>query len=1505
MKTKLLYLYLFVLSITYGQIPTNDLVREYLFTNGSLVNGLTPGSNDLITTGTSQVLISDAVSQANNALDINTNTYTSGHRDGHENITVSFWIKTATTNTTVRPIIEQYGQSGFGPYGWNIQLINGKVRIRSKFTNGGTDFKEVILESTVIADNNWHHVTFTAQNVKRPGYIAYGYFNRLYIDGIQQDTGVDYTNGANSTLNSTTTYAPYAHNVTLSSSTDGYTDGIDNIRIYNIHLSALDVYELYKDQFNNLNRLYVNKNATGTGFGDSWVNAITDVSEALSVANGQEIWVAQGIYTPDVSDRTKTFNISENVKLYGGFVGNETSLSSRDFITNITTLSGDLLDDDTATLSMTEPSRLDNSHRVVSITGNNTLIDGFTITSGHYNTTTTTRGAGVFKDNIVTSLELKNNTIINNVAQFDGAISALFQDNVANTLEIENCTIKNNLSKARTAFNIGLNYTANNSIAGVLDANVANCLIESNFASDINGYKGVSAVAGAFTAFNFANKRINASVISCTIINNTDDGTDPIKDNPALLYVQGNVGFNLHNNIVWNNSMPRTANASGIAKTFTRNLENFTNCIYSTALKNNITADDLSTGCGNALLTNNSNADPLFVNNTNNYSLQIGSPAIDTGINTLVNTNKDILQNDRIYNGTVDIGAYESSFGPNNFSLALNTVGPGTLNQTSGTYTPNTTISITATPNYGSVFVGWTGDVTSTNATISVLLDGNKSYTAKFESPIFVDASATGNNDGSNWTDAYTDLKDAIQNASADDQIWIAGGTYKPSTSSRSSYYVIDKENLKIYGGFAGTEVQLSDRILGTNETVLSGDIQGNDANVTDYLTNYLNTTRNLDNTYRIFNILATGNNLSLDGLTISDAHNNAGATTRGAAIHKDKTISDLTLRNCILKNNLARNDNAALLAEFELNNTSGSRGNLIVENCQFINNMSRWATGIYVFVRPSTNVDVTVTNTLFDGNLSGDLNNSTARGISGSAGWFRVIGDNSDMNLKLYNNTYVNNIDIGTNQMTTTNRAVVAISKVNGNNRSLNATVANNIFWSNTTTTGLTTRSITDLNKDPVTVNVYNSIDESNFNDSSITSTTAISNANPLFTNTSNNDYTLMLASPAIDTGDNTYVIGTTDLNGDSRIFNSIVDMGVYENDVLPTCTVNIPDTNFKSYLVGNTNINTNGDAEIQCSEATAFTGIIACTNLAISDLTGIEAFTEITLLFCQGNNLTSLDISANTELTLLTCTNNQLTSLDVTSNTLLTQLNCGDNNLTSLDVSTNTNLYRLDFNNNNVTNIDLSTNVTLGALICNDNGLTSLNLVANTNLDEIYCYNNNLTTLDVSANTLLTSLDCNSNSIQSLDVSVNTNLGVLICNDNQLSNLNIANSNNSSVNFMYAQNNIALSCIQIDVGFTPPNGSSWQKDATASFNSNCTALSLNDYELQDISIYPNPVQNILNIQLEESIEKVEFYSFLGRIVLESNRSEINISSLSSGIYLLKVYTENGKVGVKRFVKQ
>jgi hypothetical protein len=124
----------------------------------------------------------------------------------------------------------------------------------------------------------------------------------------------------------------------------------------------------------------------------------------------------------------------------------------------------------------------------------------------------------------------------------------------------------------------------------------------------------------------------------------------------------------------------------------------------------------------------------------------------------------------------------------------------------------------------------------------------------------------------------------------------------------------------------------------------------------------------------------------------------------------------------------------------------------------------------------------------------------------------------------------------------------------------------------------------------------------------------------------------------------------------------------------------VNIPDAVFKNHLIGTT-VNTNFDSEIQISEAQSYTGLINITGLNITDITGLEAFVNLTELRCFGNALTSLDISANTLLTKLYCGGNNLTSLDVSNNVNLTDLECSLLKITQLDLSNNVNLTALDF--------------------------------------------------------------------------------------------------------------------------------------------------------------------------------------------------------------------------------
>jgi hypothetical protein len=124
----------------------------------------------------------------------------------------------------------------------------------------------------------------------------------------------------------------------------------------------------------------------------------------------------------------------------------------------------------------------------------------------------------------------------------------------------------------------------------------------------------------------------------------------------------------------------------------------------------------------------------------------------------------------------------------------------------------------------------------------------------------------------------------------------------------------------------------------------------------------------------------------------------------------------------------------------------------------------------------------------------------------------------------------------------------------------------------------------------------------------------------------------------------------------------------------------------------------------------------------LGIYDLTGIEAFTALTILLCYDNQLTSLDVSQNTALTVLRCDNNQLTSLDVSNNTALTHFGCDNNQLTSLDVSNNTLLTSLFIDNNLLTNFYVSNNTALTGLRCYNNQLTSLDVRNGNNINFFY---------------------------------------------------------------------------------------------------------------------------------------------------------------------------------------
>jgi hypothetical protein len=75
---------------------------------------------------------------------------------------------------------------------------------------------------------------------------------------------------------------------------------------------------------------------------------------------------------------------------------------------------------------------------------------------------------------------------------------------------------------------------------------------------------------------------------------------------------------------------------------------------------------------------------------------------------------------------------------------------------------------------------------------------------------------------------------------------------------------------------------------------------------------------------------------------------------------------------------------------------------------------------------------------------------------------------------------------------------------------------------------------------------------------------------------------------------------------------------------------------------------------------------------------------------------------------------------------------------------------------------------------------------------------------------------------------------------------------------------------------------------------------LGIEEYSLDNVSIFPNPIKNVVNIQLHNSIKvkNAKVYSITGQVVLEvQNKRKLDVSGLNPGVYLLKVETDRGDI--------
>lgn len=286
----------------------------------------------------------------------------------------------------------------------------------------------------------------------------------------------------------------------------------------------------------------------------------------------------------------------------------------------------------------------------------------------------------------------------------------------------------------------------------------------------------------------------------------------------------------------------------------------------------------------------------------------------------------------------------------------------------------------------------------------------------------------------------------------------------------------------------------------------------------------------------------------------------------------------------------------------------------------------------------------------------------------------------------------------------------------------------------------------------------------------------------------------------------------------------------------------VNIPDANFKAFLVADASINTNMDTEIQVSEANAYTGTIDVSSQGITDLTGIEAFTSIANLNADDNSITSVDLSQNTQLTNLHLTNNDLLSLDLSSNNLIAILRLEVNpNLSSLILGNNPNLQTLVFSSCNLSTLDVS---------------------LNSGLIYVWGQSNELNTIDLSSNLLVQDIRLGGNNLVDVDLSMLPLLTVVSLESNNLSSLNVKNGANTNITTFFATGNPNLTCIEVDDPVY--SAANWTViDATASFSTDCCIVNIPDAAFKNYLVGNTSINTNLDSEIQCS-EATAFNSYL-----------------------------------------
>ncbi len=570
--------------------------------------------------------------------------------------------------------------------------------------------------------------------------------------------------------------------------------------------------------------LFVNPSSEQGGDGTSWESGFHSLSDALRICTTtHEIWVTEGIYRESI-------NLENNVLVFGGFSGKESRRAEREPNTHATVID----------VSGT------NSRPVTVIGGEGIVLDGFTLTGGHFG-----KGGGVYLSHVQAATFSSCKVVANTAADGGGIYCYQSSPHILNCTVAANhatssggggnfdtseptimsCLFNGNSAASggglynksthmrifETVFSQNTGQTGGGMYDGTGALTLQDCKIEHNYAFDFGG--GMYLINSKLRMVNSSVSNNNAQTtrgITSHLREGKGGGIHISNGTPELIgtlisrntapvggafYFNSTNGDLLNCTVAGNRALER---GSGV---FCENSSpTFTNCISwnpgneMTAIRSSTPTVQYSCFQGGISGEKNINAYPRFVNpNSADYRLQNNSPCIDRGKILGVR-----------YNGkTMDIGYWES---------------PGSYSQ--------------GEPNHSPLH-------------------------------LHVRQGAGSGGDGSTWGNAFRTILHALTVCSVSDEIWVAGGEYEES--------LLLESGVKLLGGFGGTESAADQRDWVSNPTVLNCERLGR----------------------RVVTIQSL-EGVSLDGFAIT-----GGTAQRGGGIFICDVLS-VSIRNCTLHDNSA-----------------------------------------------------------------------------------------------------------------------------------------------------------------------------------------------------------------------------------------------------------------------------------------------------------------------------------------------------------------------------------------------------------------------------------------------------------------------------------------------------------------------------------------------------------------------------------------------------------------------